>query len=67
MNSLEKDLEKSLTLNTDIDGIIAVNESYAALALKILGKLNIKVPENVSLICFSDGVISQFSTPPLAP
>ena len=66
LNSLEKDLEKSLTLNTDIDGIIAVNESYAAVALKILGKLNIKVPENVSLICFSDGVISQFSTPPIS-
>lgn len=64
--SLEKDLEKSLTLNSDIDGIIAVNESYAAVALKVLGKLNIKVPENVSLICFSDGVISQFSTPPIS-
>lgn len=66
LNSLEKALEKSLTLNSDIDGIIAVNESYAAVALKVLGKLNIKVPENVSLICFSDGVISQFSTPPIS-
>ena len=66
LNSLEKDLEKSLTLNPDIDGIIAVNESFAAVALKVLGKLNIKVPENVSLICFSDGVISQFSTPPIS-
>ena len=41
-------------------------KTFNDLSLKVLGKLNLKVPENVSLICFSDGVISQFSTPPIS-
>ena len=50
----------------DIDGVFAVNEIYAASALKVMRKRNIKVPEQVAIICFTDGVISRYSSPSLS-
>ena len=41
-----------------------VNEIYAASALKVL-KNNKKIPEEVEVIGFTDGVISRFSDPSL--
>ena len=41
------------------------NEIYAASALKVLKKNNKKIPEEVEVIGFTDGVISRFSDPSL--
>lgn len=40
-----------------------MNEIYLAAALRVLRAKNIKVPKEVSMICFTDGVISRYTTP----
>lgn len=52
-----------LLQNNQIDAVFAVNELFAVTAIKAALKLNKKVPEDVSIIGFTDGIISQFSTP----
>lgn len=47
----------------DLDGIFAVNELFAVTAIKAANKLGKKVPEDLSVIGFTDGIISKFSTP----
>ncbi|MEK9604489.1 MAG: LacI family DNA-binding transcriptional regulator [Flavobacteriaceae bacterium] len=65
MSILEKSIEKAFRNNKQIDGIFAVNEIYAGAALRALKKLNLAVPDQVSIICFTDGLISKYSTPTL--
>lgn len=65
MSYLEKQINNLLNQKVAIDGIFAVNEIYAASALKVLRKRNINVPEQVAIICFTDGVISRYSSPSL--
>jgi LacI family transcriptional regulator len=47
----------------DIDAIFAVNELFAVTAIKLASKLGKKVPEDISIIGFTDGIISKYSTP----
>ena len=63
--NIEERINEVLKLKSDIDGIFAVNEIYAASALKVLKKNNIKIPKEVGVIGFTDGVISRFSDPSL--
>jgi LacI family transcriptional regulator len=45
------------------DAIFAVNELFAVTALKHAATLGIKVPEQLSIIGFTDGIISKYSSP----
>ena len=63
--ALESQIEKTLTKYPQIDAIFAVNEIYAAAALRILRKASIQVPDKIALVCFTDGLISKFSSPTL--
>ena len=45
------------------DAIFAVNELFAVTSIKLAAKMGIKVPEELSVIGFTDGIISQYSTP----
>ncbi|RPE00176.1 LacI family transcriptional regulator [Aureibaculum marinum] len=45
------------------DAIVGVNEIYAAIALKVTKEKGFKVPDDVAVLGFTDGLISQFSTP----
>lgn len=47
----------------DIDAIFAVNEIYAAIAIRLAKEQNLRVPEDVSVIGFTDGLISEYSSP----
>ncbi len=47
----------------DIDGVFAVNEIYAANAMRIAKEKGFKVPEDLSIIGFTDGLISEYSSP----
>lgn len=53
----------ALIQNQNIDGIFAVNELFAVVAIKAALKKGIKIPEELSIIGFTDGIISKFSTP----
>ncbi|KGL59506.1 MULTISPECIES: LacI family DNA-binding transcriptional regulator [unclassified Polaribacter] len=46
-----------------IDAIFAVNEIYAANAMRIAKEQNLKVPKDISIIGFTDGLISEYSSP----
>ena len=49
-----------------IDAVLAVNELFAVTIIKMAGKLGLKVPEDLSVIAFTDGIISQYSTPTIS-
>lgn len=46
-----------------IDAVFAVNELFAVVSIKIASSLGIKIPNELSVIAFTDGIISKFSTP----
>jgi LacI family transcriptional regulator len=52
-----------LIKNNSIDAIFAVNELFAVTAIKIANKYNKKVPGDISVIGFTDGIISKYSSP----
>lgn len=55
-----------LIKNNEIDAIFAVNELFAVTAIKIANKYGKKVPEDISVIGFTDGIISKFSSPSIS-
>lgn len=66
----EKDIVEQIkvlfSLENPPDGIFGVNEIYAAYAMRCARKHGFKVPEDVSILGFTDGLISRFSTPALS-
>lgn len=61
-DNFESQIE-SLIINNEIDAIFAVNEIFAVTAIKIANSLGKKVPEELSIIGFTDGIISKYSSP----
>lgn len=49
----------------DVDGVFAVNEQFAASVIKGVINKGLKVPEDVSIIAFTDGEISKHFIPSL--
>lgn len=54
-----------LTKSLHITGAVAYNDYMAAGALSVLDENGIKVPENVSIIGFDDGLIARYVSPRL--
>lgn len=52
-----------LIQNNELEAIFAVNEIFAVTAIKAAIKLGKKVPEDISIIGFTDGIISKYSSP----
>jgi len=59
--AIKKQIE--VLFKQDIDGVFAVNEIYAAIAMKIAKEKGLKIPADVSIIGFTDGLISEYSSP----
>ncbi len=64
--ALEEEIRIALKKSPHIDAIFTVNEIYAALVLRVLRELKRSVPEDIAIICFTDGVISKYATPSLS-
>lgn len=47
------------------DAILAVNEIYAANALKVVNERGMSIPKDIAIIGFTSGLISEFTSPPL--
>ncbi|WP_291116510.1 LacI family DNA-binding transcriptional regulator [Flavobacterium sp. UBA6135] len=58
-----ENLIEDLIKNNKIDAVFAVNELFAVTAIKAASKHNIKVPEEISVIGFTDGIISKYASP----
>lgn len=50
----------------DIDGVFAVNEIYAAKSIKLAKEKGLKIPSDISIIGFTDGLISEYSSPSIS-
>jgi LacI family transcriptional regulator len=46
-----------------LDAVFAVNEIFAVTAIKIARKIGKKIPDDLSIIGFTDGIISKYSSP----
>jgi LacI family transcriptional regulator len=65
LDVLETEIAHFLKSNHKIDGIFAVNELYAVSAMKVARKLGFKIPDDIQVIGFTDGVLSKHATPSL--
>ncbi|WP_228850425.1 LacI family DNA-binding transcriptional regulator [Aegicerativicinus sediminis] len=65
LNHLEDQVEEFLKDREDIDGILGVNEIYALTVIKIAKKLGRRVPDDIQVISYTDGVLSRHATPSL--
>ena len=61
-DNFEAPIETLINKN-NIDAIFAVNEIFAVTAIKLANKLGKKIPEDISIIGFTDGIISKYSSP----
>ncbi len=64
-NSIEDQINNLFELTNPPDGIFGVNEIYAATAIKIAHKKGLKIPDDIAIMGFTNGLISDFTTPPL--
>ena len=48
-----------------IDAVLCVNEIFAVCCMGIVQKMGSKVPEDISFIGFTDGILSKYSSPAL--
>ena len=58
-----EDSIEDLLKTKSVDAIFAVNELFAVTAIKVAARLGIKIPEDLSIIGFTDGLISKYSSP----
>lgn len=65
LNILENEVEQLFKQNKNLDGIFAVNELYAITAMKVARKFGKRIPEDIQVIGFTDGVLSKHATPSL--
>lgn len=69
LNILEKDYKKYVkqvkpfVKDNDIDAVIATGESVAVSAMKAIKKSGKKIPKDVAVIAFSNGILSRHSSP----
>ncbi|MCB8995287.1 MAG: LacI family DNA-binding transcriptional regulator [Bacteroidales bacterium] len=56
---------KIMALPNPPDAIFAVNDMTATGVLKILKRLKLRVPEDISVVGFTDGLVSTVTDPPL--
>ncbi|WP_298264853.1 LacI family DNA-binding transcriptional regulator [uncultured Lutibacter sp.] len=61
---LKENINKMLD-NNKVDGIFTVDEISGAITTQVLNKRNLRIPEDVSIIGFTNGMLSRYSTPPL--
>jgi LacI family transcriptional regulator len=54
---------QSLFSTQKFDAVFAVNELFAVTAIKCAKSLGIRIPEELSVIGFTDGIISKYSSP----
>ena len=51
--------------NQDIDAVLCVNEIFAIHCMGLVQKKGIRIPEDISFIGFTDGILSKYANPGL--
>jgi len=65
-NNITDQIKELFATKNPPDGVFAVNEIYAAICMKIANQKGLRIPEDISILGFTDGLISQFTTPSLS-
>tara|TARA_R110002020_G_scaffold385916_3_gene596796 strand:- start:458 stop:1495 length:1038 start_codon:yes stop_codon:yes gene_type:complete len=60
----EKKIEDFIK-NNDLDGVFTVNEVFAVNVARVVHQEGKKIPDDVSIVCFTDGDLSQHFIPSL--
>ena len=63
---LYQQIEKVFDVPNPPDAILGVNEIYAANALIIAKEKGLSIPNDIAIIGFTSGLISEFTSPPLS-
>ena len=50
---------------SNVDGIFTVDEAAGAVAIQVANARKLKIPEELSIIGFTSGILSKYSVPPL--
>ena len=49
-----------------LDAVLCVNETFAIRSMQVAQRQGLQVPEDISFIGFTDGILSQYAQPPLS-
>jgi LacI family transcriptional regulator len=52
-------------VENNVDAILSVNEIFAIHCLGVVRKMGLKIPEHISVIGFTDGILSKYAEPKL--
>jgi len=64
----EKGLKKRINEmldNNEVDGIFTIDEISGAIVTQVLNKRSIKIPDEIAIIGFTNGILSRYSYPTL--
>ena len=61
----EENISEQFFEVADIDAVLCVNEIYAVRSMRHLQNLGKRIPEDVAVIGFTDGILSKLANPSL--
>ncbi|NAS31354.1 substrate-binding domain-containing protein [Flavobacteriaceae bacterium R38] len=64
IENCDKEIEK-LFDQSQFDGVFAVNELFALTAMKIARRRGFEIPDDISFVGFTDGILSKHASPTL--
>lgn len=63
--SLRSEITKLLKNHPEIDGIFTVDEISGAVTTQVINQMEIRIPDQISIIGFTNGILAKYTSPPL--
>ncbi|MDO9275776.1 MAG: LacI family DNA-binding transcriptional regulator [Lutibacter sp.] len=60
-----KEMINEMLDNNKVDGMFIIDEVSGAVATQVLNARGIRVPEDISIVSFTNGILSRYTIPPL--
>lgn len=61
----EEQLSLAFFKEQSFDAVLSVNEIFAVRGMRLAGELGFRIPEDISFIGFTDGILSRYAVPSL--
>lgn len=65
-SSIDEFLNRAVKNYPDLDGLFVFNDYVANYAVNVLNKIGLKIPDDISVIGFSDEPVATYMTPQLS-
>ena len=62
----EEELSRAFFESRSFDAVLSVNEIFAVRGMRLAGILGYRIPEDISFIGFTDGILSRYAVPSLS-